>query len=75
MDWWNKCRTCRFWQGDREKMMPGLCSNPESDLHNEETWTEGHCEKWDSFDIETALKLMEHPEIINTKVALKLFEK
>ena len=64
MDWWGKCRTCRHWQGtDGERgeprWNPGPCTNSESPLFNQETWTEGHCEKWDSFDIDTALGMME----------------
>ena len=59
MDWWGKCRTCRFWQGSDEiRMSPGICKNPISDLFEQETWTEGHCNKWDSFDIDTALEVM-----------------
>jgi hypothetical protein len=59
-DWWGKCRTCAFWQGsDLRRMVPGLCTNPISNLHGQITWTEGYCPKWDSFDIETAFELME----------------
>jgi hypothetical protein len=59
-DWWGKCRTCLFWQGsDERRMANGICKNPKSDLFEQETWTEGHCKKWDSFDIETALELLE----------------
>jgi hypothetical protein len=58
-DWWNKCRTCRFWTGNRETMDPGKCSNEKSDMFGQETWTEGHCKKWDTFDIDVALELME----------------
>ena len=63
MDWWGKCRTCKFWQGtDVGKQIrwnPGQCANPVSELYLQETWTEGHCHKWDSFDIETALELLQ----------------
>jgi len=69
-DWWGKCRTCRFWggtdQGDGSgsygnspRWNPGPCNNPDSDLYQLETWTEGHCKKWDSFDLKTALEILE----------------
>lgn len=63
MDWWGKCRTCRFWQGtdegDNVRWNPGQCVNPESELYQQETWTEGHCVKWDSFDIDVAFEILE----------------
>jgi len=66
-DWWGKCRSCRFWQGTDNntgpikhlRWNPGLCTQPDSPLFEQETWTEGHCEKWDSFDIETAFEIMQ----------------
>ena len=69
MDWWGKCRTCRFWQGtdvgngdgtmsNQVRWKDGPCSNPSSDLYIQETSIEGHCSKWDSFDIETALEIL-----------------
>lgn len=59
-DWWGQCRTCVSWQvSDSTRSGPAICKNPESPLYNTETWTEGHCDKWDSFDIETALELLE----------------
>lgn len=69
MDWWGKCRTCKFWEGTdgfdvvfHPRWNPGLCNNKESLLYNQETWTEGHCEKWDSFDIDTALEMLQETE-------------
>jgi hypothetical protein len=73
MDWWGKCRTCRFWQGtdagngdgsvgNQIRWNPGQCSNPSSDLYGQETWTEGHCNQWDTFDLETAVELLEGNE-------------
>ena len=70
IDWWGKCRICRFWQGTNNgdgsgtfgnevRWNPGPCINPESDLYQQETWTEGHCQKWDSFDIDTAFELLD----------------
>lgn len=59
-DWWGKCRTCISWKNsDNERWSPGNCSNKNSVLFEQETWTEGHCPHWDSFDIETAIELME----------------
>ena len=37
---------------------PGPYSNKDSDMFGKETWTEGHCKKWDSFDFDTAFELM-----------------
>ena len=60
MDWWGKCRTCAFWQGsDETRMEPGVCTNQASELHEQETWIDGYCVKWDSFDIETALEMLD----------------
>jgi hypothetical protein len=64
MDWWGKCRTCRHWHGaaggllGEERWEPALCENPVSDMYGKETWTEGECRKWDSFDIDVALELL-----------------
>ncbi len=58
-DWWGKCRTCTFWGGDREHRTPGPCGNSLSPLRSQETWTEGHCPKWDTFDVEGALAVLD----------------
>ncbi len=59
-NWWGKCRSCLFWKGsDERRMESGTCDNPASDMYKKETWTEGHCVKWDSFDINTALELLD----------------
>lgn len=59
-DWWGQCRTCEFWVGsDPTRMNPGICKNSKSDLFEQETWTEGHCSKWNSFDTETAIEFLE----------------
>lgn len=52
-DWYGKCRTCNFWdsQEDRKKL-EGRCDCKESPAYNEETWSEGHCKCWESFDPE-----------------------
>lgn len=74
MDWWGKCRTCRHWHGadagdgsdtaadNQPRWHPANCENPDSDLFGQETWTEGYCPKWDSFDLETAYEMMEEVE-------------
>lgn len=71
MDWWGKCRTCRHWTGtdkiiengrSHPRWNPGTCNNDRSVLFGKETWTEGHCERWDSFDIDTALEMMQEVE-------------
>ena len=56
-DWWGQCRTCIFWSSP-DRWIAGKCTNKKSVLFEEETWTEGHCEKWDSFDIETAFEFL-----------------
>ena len=67
MDWWGKCRTCRFWNGadqifgdnkKRLRLMPAKCENPRSTMHGEEVWSDGHCPQWDSFDIDIALEVL-----------------
>lgn len=59
-DWWGQCRTCEFWiDSDITRFKPGICSNEKSALFKKVTWTEGDCDKWDSFDIETALEFLE----------------
>ena len=59
-DWWNQCRTCLYWIGsDQKREEPANCYNPKSDLYKEETWSEGHCKEWESFDIETALEFLD----------------
>jgi hypothetical protein len=74
-DWWGQCRTCRHWNGksngdgsDRRgneiRWQDGNCENPASPLYQQETTTDGHCRKWDTFDIETALEIMEDGERI-----------
>jgi len=70
MDWWGKCRTCKYWHGadagngsgtigNQVRWLPAICTNPISDLYQQETWTDGHCNKWDSFDIDTALDILQ----------------
>jgi hypothetical protein len=71
-DWWGKCRTCRFWNGadkvrEREGREPLVslrwedspCENPMSPWFGQVTSTEGECSKWDSFDVDTALAVIE----------------
>lgn len=58
-DWYGKCRTCRSWSGDRMTMKPGMCMCGKSELFGAETWTEGHCPEWYTFDEDTLLEIME----------------
>lgn len=69
-EWWEKCRTCKYWNGadvgnggntinDHVRWLPAKCENPASPMYGQETWTEGYCPKWDSFDVETALEVLE----------------
>lgn len=65
-DWWGKCRTCKHWDGKSDekhvRWLPAICENQKSDLFGQETWTEGHCPQWDSFDIDIALELLGNDE-------------
>lgn len=67
LDWWGKCWTCRHWTGDMSGtgdvrvhavLREDPCANPSSPLYNMTTSTGGYCKKWDSWDIETALKVL-----------------
>jgi hypothetical protein len=66
-DWWGKCLTCRHWQtkvvmlhGELSRSQePGLCGFEKSDLAGQETWIEGHCGWWDSYDVDTALRILD----------------
>lgn len=43
-------------------MDPAICSNEKSPFYNQETWTEGHCPNWDSFDTDAAIEMLERVE-------------
>jgi len=58
LDWWGKCRTCKFWGGIKESIKDGLCNNVDSDLFNVETTIDGYCSKWDTFDEDTAYDVL-----------------
>lgn len=60
LDWWAQCRTCRFWTGDRSDNLPGSCGNDRSELHGKETWNEGYCPQWDTFDEDVAFYVLEN---------------
>ena len=32
-DWWNKCRTCEFWTGDRDSMEDGKYTKQNSEIY------------------------------------------
>jgi len=46
---------------NKDKFTP-RCNCSESDLYKQETWTGGRCAEWDSFDFETAFKIMQEDE-------------
>jgi predicted ATP-dependent serine protease len=60
IDWYGKCRTCKFWNGASEpfktssrvhlRWNPSKCENSQSPLFDQVTHTGGHCEKWETFD-------------------------
>ena len=61
IDWSNRCRTCKFWTGDRSKGYFAACICKESLLFsNEDKYIvapilpsrETSCDKWETFDME-----------------------
>jgi hypothetical protein len=58
------CRTCSYWTGDiagkglHAPTESTVCDNAQSPLHGEMTTTCGYCQKWDSWDQETALEVL-----------------
>lgn len=63
LDWWGKCRTCAWWKGDRTTQEAGPCSNEESPLFYQTTWSEGRCTEWASFDMEVAMTVLDLDKI------------
>lgn len=64
-DWWAQCRTCKFWSStdpERGVANPGMCDNLVSVNYKQETWSSGYCPQWDTFDIETALEILQEDE-------------
>lgn len=67
LDWYGKCRTCKFWQGTdeldkegnviRAKWDSGLCTHPKSPFYQLNVFTEGYCQEWESFDPEVENEL------------------
>jgi hypothetical protein len=76
LDWWHQCRTCKHWLGDRGNMSSNKCGCVKSSLYDQATSSCGHCEEWDSFDIDTAIKVLEDNEqeqnITNISNAIRL---
>ena len=63
LDWWGKCRTCSFWEGDRTQVKnPAWCGNALSALFRSDVHAEGHCKEWDTYDIEAAVALLDNEE-------------
>jgi len=65
LDWWGQCRTCKHWNStnDRPNMGRFSCFAKESELYLQRTSSSGHCPKWDSFDVDVALDVMEEDEV------------
>ena len=65
-DYWEKCRTCRWWYGNRSGVGEGTCTNERSEINRDRptarfinTFADGHCDgEWDSFDVDVALEIM-----------------
>lgn len=66
LDWWGKCRTCRWYPGNREERSthpdPPRCVNEMSPFWFEGVRWSGHCGEWDSFDVDVALEIMEQSD-------------
>jgi len=80
LDWWGKCRTCRHWAGPRRDVAKAArdafyqnthdyprCTNEQSPLYWKLVGGGGHCEEWDSFDVDVALEIMEESESLSSK--------
>lgn len=60
-DWWGKCRTCKHWQGNRvdpKTLSDGTCQSGKSQLSQQQTTWNGHCNMWDTYDIDTAIEVL-----------------
>lgn len=57
-DWLNKCRTCKHWLGDRAETHKGKCGSLSSEFNGQETSTDGHCPEWDTYDLDTAMEVL-----------------
>lgn len=65
LDWWGYCRSCHFWKTndpERFDITNTKCGNINSPMFDENTWTEGKCDYWDSYDTDTAIEVMEDDE-------------
>jgi hypothetical protein len=67
-DWWGECWTCVHWTGDMSGtgvvsshavLREGNCTNAKSKMHGKLTSTSGYCPKWDSWDVSTALEVLQ----------------
>ena len=60
LDWWEKCRTCNHWGSSlRGNSELAHCLMKQSPLYGNQTASNGHCPKWDSFDLDTALEVLD----------------
>ena len=86
LDWWGKCRTCKYWDGDRTILSFGNCSCKDSQFYAHKdkyiaspicTYQDTICEKWCSFDIEAAEIVIEYDknDSIRESPDIDLFKK
>lgn len=69
VDWWGKCRTCKWWDPvdaqreavswDERGALTGICRGKKSVLFDVMTGPEGDCVEWDSYDVDAAIVVME----------------
>lgn len=51
LDWWGQCRTCKNWSTEDGRMMiEGECRCDKSSFYGLETWRDGRCGYWETFD-------------------------
>lgn len=51
LDWWGQCRTCKNWSTEKGRMMiEGECRCDKSPFYSLETWRDGRCGEWETFD-------------------------
>ncbi len=69
LDWWSKCRTCKYWDGNRTNLSFGNCACKNSQFYADKTkyiaspictYQDTTCENWSSFDLEAAEIVIEY---------------
>lgn len=53
-DWYHKCRTCKHWDANRNEIKDGNCN-----LHKIIMGIDDRCNHWDSYDIDTAIEVLD----------------